>query len=107
MKDAKDAKTMHYGKVMKLLKTKPGARVARKQWMEVFSGGHWSFQDWYERGPCLILVSNWSIIDEHHKLKDFEIKHHKPFIAYRDRTGCLIPWIPSHEDHLAEDWIEV
>lgn len=79
--------TMNFENAMSLLKD--GKKVARKEWWKVLSGGQLSFQDWYDRGPCIF--------------------RHEEFdkIVFRDKNGSIVSRNLLFDDMQAVDWIEV
>lgn len=79
--------TMRFEEAMALIQQ--GKKVARKEWWKVHSGGRFTFQDWYDRGPCLF--------------------RHEEFdkIVFRTHTGDIVTRNLLFDDLQAVDWIEV
>lgn len=59
-------------------------------------GGKVSREGWNGKGMWLMLQTP----DEHSKMR-------RPYIYISIITGELVPWVASHGDMLANDWMEI
>jgi hypothetical protein len=83
-----------FGWALSVLKSFPGARVARK--------------GWNGKGMWLALVkpglgAPMCFVDE----SDGGLLRALPWIGMRTADGCFVPWLASQTDMLVEDWVEV
>lgn len=80
---------MTFGKALDALKA--GKRVARA--------------GWNGKGMWLLLVNGWTVDVEYETVLHGLLPI--PWIGMKTATADFVPWLASHTDVLAEDWMEV